>query len=898
MKKIFTLFIGIVMAISMTQSQNYWNQYLIDQNFDGLLAMPTGWTYLNGTTAVFGRGGGASYVDGIKIAGTGSGNRGGEVKFPLVADSSTIYVDVDLMVNKSTVNYRNTFQFYLLGSNSANVNKNDGTAFADVIAGIYWVGSSGKFHVWNKDIHGPVPVENPDSIIPVFGTGQYPSFRRAGANVAATDSFNLNTITDMNRVYGIWYNLNFKLNFATKKLDLTITQRDSAHITQTITDLDFITPTTTDFVSFGMVNNRASNQGNASNGDIDATVDNFKVYQKVKSLGLANVTVNYLDQDGNVAKTARVAADQEIGMKFGLSVDDKTSFTANDFYYAYDVANTTDSLLVTEGGISITAKFKKTAVTAGPYTWKGTSSQNWNEIDPNFTTNGTNELGFQNGNGVILSDAASPIKDILLNNLVNLGDADLVIDAPGYSVTGLGGVSGTGNIQVNATTKLGLINKMSGVVYLNKDTLTVSKADLATKYMVKDGTTLTSSVSLSAPIQGTGGTFTLKPSVNSYSSPIKGMQVVNYPLSVKGTVSSTAISGMPRMISTLDSLTSLKVTSTTGDTVTFDNYYISYKYNSIDLGKKVRMTYSQNPNTDASTVVEIGELTGADSSMLVGAKLRKMTYRVGHLNTDAVFAGVMKPIVVDAWAARADFDIAKVGKGKWTLAGKSADFFGSVKVLDGTLEVNDTLCNMIGEYTYGVAPTTTVVPKRITEVTVADTATLAGNGFIGANVVNQNGTITGNLTIGGTLNMKADVGLGGATTIIYVSSTGAQKIKVVGDLYYGGKLIVRKEEGANPSAGEFQIFEFANFVESGLYGFNSIELPSENWTFDYETGILTYAGGDAVGVETVDFSKTIQSKEYFDITGKQVTKYHKGFVLIKVNYTDGTSNVVKSYIKN
>lgn len=895
MKKLVTLFLGLFLTVSLISAQQYWNQYLIDQNFNGLVALPNGWSFLSAssssTTAVFGRSGGANYPDAIRISGSGSGNRGGEIKFPLTPDSSTIYVEMDLLVAKSTVNYRNTFQFYLLGSKSVNL-WNTGTPYADVIAGIYWVGSSGKFHIWNKDINGPVPVEKPDSVIPVFTTGQYPTFQRAGTSTAITDSLNLKTKTDLARLYNVWYTLKFKLDFSTKKMDLTISQRDSAQYTQTFTDLKFVSPTVNDFVSFGTVNNRNSNQGNASNADLDMTVDNFKVYQKVKSLGRTNVTINYTDTEGNPVKESRIAAEQEIGLKFGLSATDKETFTKNNNYYAYDAASTgKDSVLVVEGGVSITVKFKKTPVTVGTYTWSGNVSENWNEVEENFTTDGTNQIGYQNGNAVRFASENALFKNVLINSVINTGAGSLDIDAKGYVLSGAGALVGTGDINVNTSTKLGFINNMSGNLNLKKDTLTVTNERIAKKYIVSNGTALAPTTSISTPITGSGS-FTLIPSVNTYNSRIDDLSEVNYALKVKGNL--TAMTGMPRMICVLDTLTKLNVYSQTGDSVVFDSS-IPYKLNAISLGDNVLMTYSTNPSNQNTTIVEIGELSGTKTSSLVGNKVYRMTYQIGGLNTNAVFAGEFNAIKKDAWSNRTDYDLAKVGKGKWTLNGSSPKFFGNVKVLDGTLEVNDTLCNATGEYVFGTT-TLTTVPNKIAEVMVADTAILTGKGYIGATSTVLNGTITGNLTLAGSLSMKAASGDNvGAKTVINVTSTAVDKIKVVGDLYYGGKLKINVI--SLPQPGDYQILEFGGFLESGPNGFDSIELPSENWTFDYTTGILKYKGGDESAVNTIDYTKQIESIRYFDITGKQVTKNHIGFVFMKVKYTDGTTASVKTFVK-
>ena len=63
------------------------------------------------------------------------------------------------------------------------------------------------------------------------------------------------------------------------------------------------------------------------------------------------------------------------------------------------------------------------------------------------------------------------------------------------------------------------------------------------------------------------------------------------------------------------------------------------------------------------------------------------------------------------------------------------------------------------------------------------------------------------------------------------------------------------------------------------------------------TGTLSYKGGDTA-VEGIDYSKEIESMEYFDITGKQVMKSFEGFIITKVKYTDGTSGTYKSYRRN
>lgn len=894
MKKLVTFLVGLLISVSLVHAQNYWDQYLINDNFEGIQTLPEGWSYQNGNSAVFGRGAGISYVDAIRIAGGGSGNRGGEVNFVVTPDSSTVYVDFDLMVAKSTVNSRNSFQFYLLGSKSLNLTATDASAFADVIAGFYWVGASGKFHIWNKDIKGPVPVEIPDTVIPVFVTGKYPNFRRGSTSNTITDSINLASKSELNTAYNEWFNVKFKLNFVTKKLDLTITQLSDSLNSETFTDLDFVNSGAEDLVSFGMVNNRSSNAGNGSNADLDATIDNLKIYQKVLSLGNADVTIMYQDTEGNTFKSNRVVEDQEVGMDYHLLESDLASVIVDGFYYAYDpIATGAESVTVESTGSTIIVKFKKAPITAGPYNWKGFVSDLWNEQDANFTTDGTNTMAYQNGNTVEFSDADAAIKTIILNKSLDLGEGNVVFNAPGYSLNSTNGyLNGTGSVLVNATTSLGFINNLEGQIIVYKDTLTLTNSLTAKQLVMKNGTTLSTTMGFSAPIEGEGGEISVVPGVVAYTSTITGVSQVNYIMQTRGNYS--AFSGTPRMNMVLDSLAQVNVTTVAGDSTLFDSS-INYSKIKLHLGDSVYMTHSPNPNSDGSSVMHIGELTGAESSKLVGNKLRSMAYNVGALNTDATFHGVFAPFVRDAWNNMATYNIVKVGKGTWTIAGNSPNYFGAVRVLDGTLNVDGLLSDMQGEYAFG-ADSATIVSKYISEVTVADTATLGGSGFLGANTVNVKGTLTGNLTIGGSLSLTPDLGEGGATTIINVSATSVDKIKVVGDLYYGGKLIVNVA-GSYPLPGDYQIFEFGGFVESGVYGFDTIELPTENWTFNYETGMLNYKGGDDVSVRPVEENKEIQSIRYYDVTGREVTKHHEGITILKVNYVDGTSTTLKHFIR-
>lgn len=901
MKKLVTLFWGLALAISFVSAQSYWDKYIVNENFTGWFAWPSGWSQ-----AVTG-GGAVAIADSIRYYGSGSGNRGADMVFPFYTDSSTVYVNFDLFIASATVARNNAFALFLSGTNSGAISTS--TAFNDLITGVYLAGTSKKFHVWNMDIKGPVPVAKPDTIVPAFTWG---AFARPGTSNTICDSINASTKTNVDYVTNKWYNLIFKLNFATKMMDITITQKDNEINTQTITDLKFISNTANDIKRIGMMNTRSTTSyigvtgatavGNGANANLSAFLDNLKVYRKVLSQGKADVTINYLDQDGLVAKTARTESAREVNVAYKLAESDKMSFVGNNNYYAYDAVSTgADSVIVAAQGSAINVKFKKTPLTAGTYVWNGNVSENWNELDANFTASGT-QIGYQNGNGVALSDANALFKNVLINAAADLGSNNLSVETEGYTLTGTGKLVGTGAINVNASTKISVMNNLTGGVNLNNGTLEVGHIRTISKLNAKDGTklnVLTGTGNFNAPITG-AGTFTLIPTDNvTYSSTIKGVSTMNYVLKVKGNPAATT-KGMPILNNILDSAALINVTTLRGDT-TFFGPTIDFKKNRIHLGDSVDLVYGQNPVAGGTTTVTIGELSGTASSRFVGCYIRSMTYIIGTLNTDAAFNGKFKPVTTAYWGtsttdkSQTNFNINKVGKGKWTLNGSSPKYFGNVKVLDGTLEVNDTLCNATGEYVFGTT-TLTTVPNKIPELMVADTATLAGKGFIGATSTVLNGTITGNLTLAGSLSMKAASGDNvGAKTIINVTSTAVDKIKVVGDLYYGGKLKINVI--SLPQPGDYKILEFGGFLESGPNGFDSIELPSANWSFDYTTGILKYKGGDESAVNAIDYTKQIESVRYFDVAGKQVTKNHIGFVFMKIKYTDGTTASVKTYVK-
>jgi len=140
---------------------------------------------------------------------------------------------------------------------------------------------------------------------------------------------------------GKTYHLTAILNFATQKVvKLIIADKNDALNTQTIEDMPFLAPSlasatatvpveqrvVTDIAIVSSINTRASSAGNGSNANLNVYYDSLQIYRPEVSLGLADVTINYKDRQGNMAKPSRVVEKQEISTIYSLLITDKAGF--------------------------------------------------------------------------------------------------------------------------------------------------------------------------------------------------------------------------------------------------------------------------------------------------------------------------------------------------------------------------------------------------------------------------------------------------------------------------------------------------------------------------------------------------------------------------------------------
>lgn len=691
-----------------------------------------------------------------------------------------------------------------------------------------------------------------------------------------------------------WYHVKFKIDFTTKKVDELVITRLSNNFSWTVSDKNFISSSA---ASITRIEIEGGRQG-SSNGAWTTQIDNLKIYSVKESAGMATVTINYLDQNDDIAKAARVVEDQPIGVPFAATADDKASFTANGSYYAYNAAATVaDQVVVADGGSVINLKFNKSTLTAGTYSWTGAASANWNEIDENFSTDGINALGYQNSNAVVLG-AAGANKAINLATALNIGTENVTIEGDGYAISGAGNLSGTGAVVVNLTAgqsaSLNVVNNLTGGVVVNGGTLVLQRDAAASSITMADGAVLNLNTgsAFSKAIAGAGVVTVIPTTNNTYSSAVSGVTQLNYELVSAGSVNASgAFSSMPILNKTVPAGAKIQVENTLEVPAMFGTT-ISYPNSAISLGSMVDLVYAQNPAADGSTTVAIGELSGAASAKVRGTRIgRTVTYNIGGLNTSSTFAGTFENYGLDQWDNVGTLNLVKSGDGKLTLSGESTGYVqGTVNVAAGELEVTGTLASAS-------------VP-----LTVAAAGTLSGTGVIPGNAT-VNGALKGSLTFGSALTVSGttELSVAGFEAGEYDVLTVTNALNAGGDL----NIIIT----ANPPAVGTKI----KLINAGSVNgtFAGISVPA-GYSFDPASGELTFTFGtslnDVTGFRVYPTRVTndvmvegqdIRQIAIYNIAGQMVrtvtavserntinmSQMADGVYLMKVGFADGSVKV-------
>lgn len=743
MKKTFTFLFSIAIAVIVSvgsayaQPGTFYPKYFINQSFDGVEAFPSGYSGVSSTSCFFGHAA-AAYAFGtpaqgfLKVTGGGSGTRGGEFRFPSSftsadKDTSVWVLEFDWTVNAADWRASQANGIFLMGPNSANVNVND-TWYGDVIFGLYNYKSTGYFHYLNLDPIGLPKRDAAGAIIPgefsgpVFynQNGNNGKFMRAGASSTTdftlADSLNMSTRTKVLLKTAVAYHVFAEMNFKTQKIQKFIMYEiaDPAN-GDTILNKDFLAPWMVGTATTVELQNRVVSQidrmasfhtRSGGTANLNHSYDNWKLYTWKESVGIADVTVKYVDQFGNPVKDARVLSGQQVNSSIWLAPADKTDFVSNDgltnyFFdatatHAANVANAKggadgESLVVdfsTATTNYLTVVYKKVTVTAGTYVWNGDNGNNWNYLDDNFKVLGGAPMSYQSGNPVEFSNP-SPVKDsIAVVGEIALGSADMTISAPGYKMGGTGRIVGTGQMIINAPVTLGADNRMEKGALVNTDSIYIKHTSPATSFTLSAPSTkmvLQAGGTFSKAIIGTSkGTLNLSLlSNNEYASAISNFSTINIHQKVGAKLnSSTWGSGWG---GTLPDSAQVNIINDVLGSTLHNGFGVTstvLQKVKLHLGPLTRLVRQYNENSNNNDILYVGELSGDKNSRIETGFVdgRYFTYNIGGLNTDAVFngeIGAFTKTYVAATDTTAEVKtyavngvaITKSGTGSWTVNG-------------------------------------------------------------------------------------------------------------------------------------------------------------------------------------------------------------------------------------
>lgn len=732
MKKISTFIFSTALAVivsigsAFAQPGTYYPNYFINQTFDGIEALPTGWSGVSSTSCFIGHSS-AAYALGspaqgfLKVSASGSGTRGGELRFPSTAtsqfkDSSVWVMEFDWTVNAGNWNAKQANGIILMGPNSKNVNVND-TWYGDAIFGLYCYKDTGYIHFWNMDPQGP-PVDESTFLGPVIynqnGNNSY--FKRVGANATdwyTTDSLNRSTQTDARLILGKAYHVFAEFNFATQKIQkFVIYQIDNPANGDTILNKDFLAPWMVGTATTVEMENRkvtaldrmvSYHTRSGGSGALNHSYDNWQLYTWKESVGIADVNVKYVDQFGASVKADRLLSKQQVMSTIWLSAADKTNFSSEDgnINYFYDEAAThTANLANPKGGTDgeslevdfststtnyLTVVFKKVVKTAGTYIWNGSTNNTWNYVEDNFSVAGGAPMSYQAGNAVEFSNANPTNDSIAVVGEISLDDADMTISAPGYQIAGPGRVVGNGSLYINAPVTLAADIRLKGGATVTADSVYIKHAAAADSFKLKAPVTklvMQAGATFTKDIVGEGGTLNLDlVSLNEYASAISGFSTINLHQKTQTSLNQatwrTGWGGtLPDscQVNFYNDVVGNPVPNGLGATGTVLQRARLY------LGPHTRLNRQYNENANNNDVLYVGELTGDATSRLETGFVdgRFFTYNIGGLNTDAVFNGEIAPFTT-SYVAATDTTVAvtkyasngiavtKSGTGTWTV---------------------------------------------------------------------------------------------------------------------------------------------------------------------------------------------------------------------------------------
>ena len=218
-------------------------------------------------------------------------------------------------------------------------------------------------------------------------------------------------------------------------------------------------------------------------------------------------------------------------------------------------------------------------------------------------------------------------------------------------------------------------------------------------------------------------------------------------------------------------------------------------------------------NRSGGVTVYMGALFGGTGTALAGASTTAnyTDYVIGGVNTNSVFNGT----ITDGAAATS---VAFQGPGSLTLGGNNT-FSGGLTVNAGTLYVNNLTGTGAGT---GV-------------VTINSGATLGGNGSIGGIVSMAAGATLspGNNNVTGLLTITNNLTLNNGSTLQFSLGTYSDQVDVTGDLTLGGTLNLSAAAGFGP--GTYTLFNYQGALDVGTL---TMGTAPAGYTYTFDTSSL------------------------------------------------------------
>ena len=494
---------------------------------------------------------------------------------------------------------------------------------------------------------------------------------------------------------------------------------------------------------------------------------------------------------------------------------------------------------------------------AATLVWRGTNGSTWDSTTTNWL-NGAAADKFLPQDAVRFDDSAT---NGVVNLSTNVTPRSVVVsnNARAYTLGG-GAIEGATRLtkQGAGTLTLAGSNGFSGGIFLNGGTLALAN-DTANAFGPGTG-----------PVTFNGGTLAMFDDSGSYNSFLADLVV---PDGATGTFRADSRCDIHSALTgggTLNFRAQYVRTTIHGDWSSFTgrvsvlrgpsggDFRIGPNYAwpglpraALNLGTNTALYYSGTLADGAGTTVGFGELSGASSARLMGGATggRRLTYRVGGLNTEAVFAGT-----IAEQNAGTSTRFEKLGNGTWTLTGSNSHL-GDTLVSAGTLLVNNTAGSGTG----------------LGGVTVLSVARLGGSGRIAGEVALDPGATLDPI---GTLTLDRDLALNNASELTFALGTSSDRVNVGGDLALGGTFHFSDAGGFGP--GSYTLLTWAGELSAGTMSIGTVLDAGLAYAFDTNTTgelKLLVSGGVTNRVAPVTLIIAGAVWKYFDQTNNLGTAW-------------------------